>query len=289
MSFATLALVLASAALHSIWNLWIKQIRAETRSAPLMWLLEMVSAVCYAPLMLVVAFQQHFVLTPLALGWMAASSLIHVAYFLLLLRGYRASDLSVVYPVARGTGPVLAAFGAVVFLGERFTILSVVGLGLVTTGILVLSMRREFLHAAHLRAGVGYGLLTGITIAGYTLWDGSAVSRLRLVPLVYYWGGEAFRALIFTPFAFRQREGVRALWRNHRPRVLGIALLSPLSYLLILFALRDGRVSHIAPARELSILFGAWLGARVLGEGDRTRRLVAAGAFAAGVVALALA
>ena len=97
------------------------------------------------------------------------------------------------------------------------------------------------------------------------------------------------RSLLFTPAAIADRESVRSLWKIHRGRLLGIALLSPLSYILILVALSQGPISHIAPARELSILFGAWLGARVLGAGDRTRRIVAATAFAAGVIALALA
>ena len=71
--------------------------------------------------------------------------------------------------------------------------------------------------------------------------------------------------------------------------MIGIALLSPLSYMLILVALRQGDVGHIAPAREVSILIGAWFGGRVLGEGDRRRRLLASAAFAAGVIALAVA
>jgi uncharacterized membrane protein len=90
----------------------------------------------------------------------------------------------------------------------------------------------------------------------------------------------------------RRAAGVAALWRRHRARglgIAGIAALSPLSYLLILLALRTGPVSHIAPAHEVSILLGAWLGGHVLGEGERRRRLAAAAAFAAGVVALALA
>jgi uncharacterized membrane protein len=95
--------------------------------------------------------------------------------------------------------------------------------------------------------------------------------------------------VLLAPFALADRGGLAALWKNHRTRVAGIALLSPLSYILILFALRSGPVSHIAPARELSILIGTWLGGRVLGEGQRVRRALAAAAFAAGVIALALA
>jgi drug/metabolite transporter (DMT)-like permease len=284
----TLALVLASAVIHSVWNLWTKQIRDDTRSAPLLWLLTSLSAVFYAPVALLIAVRTGFVLTPLAAAWMAASALIHVGYFLLLLRGYRASDLSVVYPVARGTGPLLAAVGAVVLLGEQVTWNAVLGIALVTAGILVLTLRPGFLATPGLRAGIGYGLMTGVTIAAYTLWDGSAVSRVGLHPIVYYWGGELVRVVVFSPGAVADRDGVRRLWHTHRARVLGIALLSPLGYMLVLIAFQHGQVSHIAPVRELSILFGTWLGARVLGEGDRTRRLVAAAAFAAGVIALAL-
>ncbi len=284
----TLLLVLGSAVVHATWNLWTKQIRAEARSATLMWVLTGLSALLYAPLALVAARLAPMPLTARTLIWIVASSLLHVGYFLLLLRGYRVSDLSVVYPVARGSGPLLAAVGAIAWLGERPTAVAVAGIALVIAGILVLTARRDFLHAPHLRAGMVYGLLTGITIGAYTLWDGAAVSRLRLTPLVYYWAGEAVRAVLFTPFGLADRAGVRSLWRTHRARVLGIAILSPLSYVLMLLALSLGKISHVAPARELSILFGAWLGARVLGEGDRARRLAAAAAFAAGVVALAL-
>jgi drug/metabolite transporter (DMT)-like permease len=284
----TLLLVLASAAIHATWNLWTKQIRGEAASATLMWLLTATSAIVYAPLALVATRVAPMPLTATTTFWVVASSLLHVGYFLLLLRGYRASDLSVVYPVARGSGPLLAAVGAIVWLGEKPTALAIAGIALVLAGILVLTLRSDFLHAPHLRAGVTYGLLTGVTIGAYTLWDGTAVSRLRLAPFLYYWVGEAVRALVFTPFALADRAGVRSLWRAQRARVLGIGLLSPLSYVLVLAALSLGKISHVAPARELSILFGAWLGARVLGEGDRARRLVAAAAFAAGVIALAL-
>jgi len=285
----TLALVLISAALHATWNLWAKQLGGTSRDTTLMWMLTALSAVSYAPAVLVWSAWHSTPLDTRAIGWMAASSVIHVGYFLLLLRGYRASDLSVVYPIARGTGPLLAAAGAIAWLGERPSALSVTGAVLIAAGILVLTVRPEFRRTPHLRAGVFYGLMVGLTIGLYTLWDGRAVSTLGFDPLVYYWGGEVCRVVIFTPFAVRDREGVRTLWRNHRARVLGIALLSPLSYILVLAAMSRSPIGHIAPVREVSILIGAWFGARMLGEGDRRRRLIAAAAFAAGVVALALA
>ena len=288
MTLLTLALVLASAILHSIWNLWAKQIRDGTRSVPLLWTLTSISAVCYAPIAVWVALRTGFRPTPLALGWMAVSAVIHVGYFLVLLRGYRVSDLSVVYPVARGTGPLLSAFGAVALLHERLTWISGAGIAMVIGGIVILTWRSDSLHAPRIRAGIAYGLLTGISIAVYTMWDGTAVRRIGLDPILYYWVGEVCRTLMLAPFALRHGDGVRSLWRAERRRVLGIAFLSPLGYVLVLVAFRLAPISHVAPVRELSILFGTWLGAQVLGERDRARRLVAAGAFAGGVAAIAL-
>jgi len=288
-TLATLALVLASAAIHASWNLWTKQLGPSVRTGTLMWLLVVISAVVYGPCALVVAVRSGWRPDATAIGLVVGSGLIHVVYFGLLLRGYRVGDLSLVYPVARGTGPLLAVAGAVLWLGERPTPLSVIGALLVAGGILVLTARSDLGRVPHVRAGVMYGLLVGVTIGAYTLWDGRAVSKLGMDPLVYYWGGELCRVLLFTPFGAGDRDGLRRLWRDHRGRVIGIALLSPLSYILVLVAMSRGAVSHIAPVREVSILIGAWLGARWLGEGDRGRRMIAAAAFAAGVVALAFA
>ncbi len=285
----TLALVLASAILHATWNLWTKQLGPGVRSAPLMWLLTAISAVAYSPFACAAIVHDGWRPTLPVLGLLFGSAVIHVGYFLILLRGYRVGDLSLVYPVARGTGPLLASLGAIVLFGEPPSVLAIAGVLLVASGVVILTARAEFATNRKLAAGLGYGLATGVTIAMYTLWDGGTVKRAAVPPLIFYWGGEVIRMLLFSPAALRDRAGVRAVWAAHRARVFGIALLSPLSYILILIAFRHGALSHIAPARELSILIGAWLGGRVLGEGERTRRRFAAAAFAAGVIALALA
>ena len=289
MTLATLALVLGSALVHATWNLWAKQIGSSAKSGTLMWLLVVISAAAYAPFALALLARSGWRPDATALGFVAASGLIHVGYFLLLLRGYRVGDLSLVYPVARGTGPLLAATAAISLFAETPTVFSIAGLLLIVTGILVLTWRPDAASHAKLAPGLRYGLATGAFIAVYTLWDGWAVKKAGIPPLLFYWAGEVVRVVVFTPAALGDRAGVAALWRAQWPRVLGIALLSPLSYILILVAMRTGAVSHIAPAREIAILLGAYLGGRVLGEGDRRRRLVAAAAFAAGVIALALA
>lgn len=289
MPLAALALVLSAAVLHAAWNLWAKQIGPGTRSGTLMFLLVAISSVAYAPFALVNTARAGWHPDARALLLIAGSGVIHVGYFLLLLRGYRFGDLSLVYPVARGTGPLLASLAALVVFGERPTAFSIGGLLLITTGIAVLLVWPAGGRGRGFAPGLGYGIATGVLIALYTLWDGWAVKRAGLPPLVFYWGGEVVRVLLFAPAGLADREGLASLWRTSRGRVLGIALLSPLAYILTLAALRIAPVSHVAPAREVSILLGAWLGGRVLGEGERTRRVVAAAAFVAGVIALALA
>jgi drug/metabolite transporter (DMT)-like permease len=288
MTALTLALVLASALVHATWNLWAKQLGPSVRSGPLMWLLTAISSVAYAPFALTLLARGTWRPDATAIAFTVGSGMIHVIYFVLLLRGYRIGDLSLVYPVARGTGPLLAFAGALLLLHEHATVLSVAGVVLVATGVAVLAGRPSGADEVQRDAALRYGLATGLLIAVYTLWDGWAVRRLGIPPLVFYWGGEVVRVVVFTPAALADRAGVARLWREQRARVLGIALMSPLSYILVLLAMRMGGISHVAPAREISILVGAWLGGRVLGEGERVRRRIAATAFVAGVVALAL-
>jgi uncharacterized membrane protein len=289
MTALTLALVLASAAVHATWNLWTKQIGSSVRSGPLMWSLTAFSSALYAGPALWILARGAWRPDAVAFVFIAGSGIIHVGYFLLLLRGYRGGDLSLVYPVARGTGPMLASLAAITLFAEPPSAASLSGLALVVVGILVLTLKPNTSLEGRAGAGLRYGLLTGVTIAIYTLWDGWGVKRAGIPPLVFYWGGEVVRVLLFTPSALNDRKGVATLWRKQWPRVIGIATLSPLSYILILLAMRTGAISHIAPAREIGILLGAWLGHSVLGEGDRTRRLLASAAFATGVMALAFA
>lgn len=289
MGHATLALVLTSAVIHATWNLWAKQVGHAARPAVLMWLLTVVSSLLYAPIGLWALSHGTWRPTPEVLLWVLGSGAIHVVYFLLLLRGYRVGDLSLVYPVARGTGPLLAAVGAIALLGERPTWLSASGALLIAVGVVVLTWRPHPQAQARLAPGLRYGLMTGVLIAIYTLFDTWSVKRVGIPPLLFYWGGEVARVLFVSPLVTREGSAISKLWREHRWRVIGIAALSPLSYILILIALRTGEVGHIAPARELSILIGAYLGGRVLGETEHRRRLLAAAAFALGVIALALA
>jgi drug/metabolite transporter (DMT)-like permease len=241
----------------------------------------------YAPLAAVVVLVVAPHLGPAQFLFMFGSGILHLGYFVLLQRGYAVGDLSLVYPLARGTGPLLATAAAIVLFGERPSLLVIFGIGLITAGVFVLTSEGASLRSG-LGAGVFYGLMTGVFIAAYTIWDKQAVSALLVPPLLQSWATVIVTTLLLTPIAMGNRKKIMALWRDYKPEVIGVAILSPLSYILVLTALVFTPVSYVAPAREISILIGAAMGSRLLSEGDSRRRLIAAAAMVIGVVALAL-
>ena len=285
MTFFALVLVLAAAVFHATWNLLAK--RVGDGGAVFVWLFGFCSLLIYAPLAVAVMLVSSPHLGPVQLLFMFGSGVLHLGYFVLLQRGYAVGDLSLVYPLARGTGPLLATAAAIVLFGERPSFLVFVGIGLITVGVFVLTSESGSLRSG-LGAGVVYGLLTGVFIAAYTIWDKQAVSALLIPPLLQSWATTLVMTLLLTPRAMNRRKEALALWRAHKLEVLGVAVLSPLSYILVLTALVFTPVSYVAPAREISILIGAAMGTHLLSEEDSTRRLLAAAAMVAGIIALAL-
>lgn len=248
----------------------------------------MVTALFYAPVGIGYALWAGQSLTWVQAGFIAGSAALHVGYFLSLQRGYRTGDLSLVYPLARGTGPLLATIAAILLLGERPTGLALGGTALIILSVFFLTGGAEAFKGHAERTAIFYGLLTGLFIATYTVWDGYAVSVLGVAPLLYMWLSECIRALFLAPVAVRNWAEVRLEWRAHKVEALGIAVLSPLAYILVLSALTFTPISYVAPTREISILIGAGFGAKLLAEGDVRRRLLAASGMVVGVVLLAL-
>lgn len=285
MTSLALVLVFTSAVMHATWNLLAKQAGGGIL---FVWMFTTLSTVIYVPVVLVVVFVQQPFLTLLHLPFILGSIALQLIYFLLLTKGYRTGDLSLVYPLARGTGPLLASVAAIAFLGERPTGIALVGILLIAVGIFLLAGNWRKLCDLGTRKAVMYALLTGVVIAAYTIWDKNLVSTLLLSPLLLQWANDLGRALFLTPFALRRWDEVRTQWRSHRIRVLGVAVLAPLSYTLVLSALVFSPVSYVAPTRAVSILFGTIMGARLLTEGDTLRRLLAACVVVLGIVALTL-
>lgn len=285
MTALALVLVLLSAMAHATWNLASKRARG---GAAFVWMFDALAALIYAPLALVALVRWQGVLSATALAFIVGSAILHLAYFLMLQQGYRVGDLSLVYPLARGTGPILSTFTAILIFGERPGPLALCGAVLIGIGTFVLSGGGTRGATADSRRAVVFALLTGAIIASYTLWDKRAVGGLGIPPLFFNWALGFGRLVTLTPFVLRKPDTVRAVWRDYRREAWVVALLSPLSYILVLTALAFTPVSYVAPAREIGILLGVIFGARLLAEGHARRRLLAGGAMVIGVIALAL-
>lgn len=292
MSPLALGLVLAAALLHASWNLVAKKAGGGNHFVLLGALL--VSLV-WAPAAVWVGAAAVARLGALEWAVLAASALLHVLYFRTLLHGYSVADLTVVYPVARGSGPLLSSLGAVALLGESLSLVSGAGALAVVAGVFLIAGGPRVWQQAHdpaqrhrVRQGVAWGALTGGFIAGYSLVDGYAVKVLLLSPILVDYVGNLLRVPVMLPFALRDPQGFARACRSQWRPALVVATLGPLSYVMVLYALTMAPLSHVAPAREVSMLFAALLGGQLLGEGDRALRLLGAAGIALGVAGLAL-
>jgi len=282
-----LGLVLVAAFSHASWNYLLKK---SGGGQGLVAAASVASLVMYAPVAIGVMAWQHYGFQPVHLALMLVSGLIHTSYFLLLDRAYRSGgDLSIVYPLARATGPMITIVVAIAILGERPGAVPLAGAVLIAASALLLTGNPFAWHRGESRHAVGFALLTGCMIAMYTVWDKASVARWLVPPLLFDWGCNAFRVAVLVPFTRRRQPGAIArAWRERRGTVIAIAVLSPLSYILVLTAMVFTPVSLVAPAREVSILFAALMGAHLLREGDVARRAVAAIGMVLGMAGLAL-
>jgi drug/metabolite transporter (DMT)-like permease len=279
-----LCAVLLAALCHAVWNLEAKR---AAGSRHFVWLYSCASLLLWAPVLAWVLLHQHPHFGAMQYLALMLTAVLHLLYSLALQAGYRAADLSLVYPLARGSGPLLSFAGAVLLFGERPGPLAVAGLALIVAGIVLVANLHRALRRAAL-PGLLWGAATGACIAAYTLNDGWAVKLLAVSPFLIDFSGNAFRVAVLASRALGERAELAREWRAYRRPVLTVALLGPLGYVLVLFAMRQAPISHVAPARELATLVGTWFGARLLGEQAAAQRLAGALCIVAGVVSLAL-
>lgn len=292
MPLSALALVLLAGLLHAGWNIAAKKAHDDVRYA---FFIALFTLLVWAPAGLYLAWRQLPAWSATAWACVAASGLIHVLYFIVLLRGYRRADLTVVYPLARGSGPLLSSLVAMACFGERLSLAGLAGLAAVVLGVLLIAggpgiwrHTQGVAQRERVRAGMLYGLLTGLCIASYTLVDGYAVKTLLLSPVLLFYMSCSVQLVLMLPPLLRDRGRARAAWAQQWKSALWVGALSPVSYVLVLYALQLAPLSHVAPAREVSMLFAALLGGHLLGEGERLARLLGAACIALGVLALSL-
>lgn len=292
MTLNAFALIILAGLIHACWNIAAKKAGGDSRFA---FFTSALMMFFWAPLGWWLGREAVPLWGVKEWAFVAASGVLHVLYYVILLRGYRKADLTVVYPLARGSGPLLSSMVAITVLGERITALGALGIVGVVGGVFLIAGGPALLRAAHEPAarsrvltGVAYGLVTGAFIASYTVVDGYAVKVLLMSPILLDYMGNFLRVAILAPAVLRDLPTARAMWLAQWRFALLVAVVSPVAYVLVLYAMREAPMSHVAPAREVSMLFAALIGGHLLGEGDRVARLCGAVCIAAGVTALAL-
>ena len=274
-----MALIAGAAVAHATWNVTLK--RTGATGTTFLWLAFVVGAVVFAPFGVVALAGvdlAHW------LGFAAVSGVLQVGYFLLLQRGYRVGDVSIVYPLARGTGPLLSVVLAVVLLGEHPTLGGLVGAAVVIAGVVTIGLAGD---TRVNRAGVLYGLAVGVVIAIYTLWDSNAVISGGMPPVGLYWGTTTVQAVLLAPVALREAR-VAATARAHPVAIVIVGILAPLAYILVLQAVQLAPVSLVAPAREVSVVLVGLAGWLLFREPHPVQRLIGAAVVLVGVGILAV-
>jgi len=275
MTATAFALAIAAAALHAAWNLVVKASGDRLVAAAAQ---AVFGGVAFLPFLLAGGLP-HGGVTPAL-----ASSVCHVAYYLALVRSYRATDLSVAYPVARGTAPLLVAAGSIVFVDDDLTALGWIGIAVVSLALLSIGLHvRDLTHLA-------WPLATGVVIATYTLVDAHGIrttgERMAYVSLLF-----ALTPLWLVPLVVNRRgaRAVRAAVRRDGWRLAVAGVASVTSYTLVLLAAARSAVGPVAAVRESSVVFAVLGGGLLLHEDVGTRRVAAAVGVACGAVVLAFA
>ena len=288
MTLTTFFLVLLAALLHASWNLLAKK---SGGGAAFVLLGNVVVMALYTPMFLLWWWHSPSLVADItAKQWLfiAVSAAVHLVYSLTLQRGYQLADYGVVYPVARGTGPLLSSFAAILFFGEAVNLFSGLGIVAIVAGIFVLAggLRLFSDSTERSRAGIRWGVATGLFIALYTALDGYSVKFLALSPLLLQYFSNCLRLIFMLPMFMRNRREVRDEWKKNGKYALAIGAISPLAYILVLYAMQTAPISHVAPLREISMLFAAAFGARWLKEEQLKEKLLGAGLMVLGVVGL---
>ncbi|HOI82064.1 MAG TPA: EamA family transporter [Synergistales bacterium] len=284
MTLLSLSLLVIAAFLHAGWNLVAKRVAG---GAAFTWLFSSFSVLLLFPFALSATSGKGCFLGTELLLFASGSAVFETGYFLFLQRGYKAGDMSVIYPLARGTGPLVATFLAIVVLGERPTPLNLAGTGLVVAGILWIAGFSPHLKDFRSRTAPLLGIATGVCIAGYSLVDRMAVGERGFPPTLFFFAVIVIQVMFLTPLALRESEGILLQWTYYRRPAFTIAFLATSAYLAVLYALSITPLSLIAPAREASIVIGTFLGATVLGEGYKKRRMTGSAIILAGIALLA--
>ena len=275
MTLVLFVLVLLTATLHAGWNYAAKKVAGNLS---VLWLGICLASVVSWPYALTVFRAAEMI--PSVVAYILATGILHACYFSLLAKAYADGDISLVYPVARGTGVAGTALVAVIWLDEPLSVNSGIGIGAVCVGTMVLGLGQRLLH---LGLGYAYALLVGATIIGYSVVDKLAVGTIH--PVTYISSMFTLCALLLAPHQLRtKRAACRHALRHLKTTIAIVGLGSICTYAIILFTFRLGPVSSIVATREFAVVIGALLGVCCLQERLTARKVVGIVAIVGGLI-----
>jgi len=271
-----LSLILLSAVVHAIVNILTK--RADNKYA-MRLLIGVFSAIIVAPALFFIPLPQGR-----AVWLLVGTAFVHALYELLLVKSYESAAFSAVYPVARGTGPLFTAIGAILFLREPAPVSELLGIALVCGGVITMGLSHRATEGA--LKGLGFALATGLTIGIYTLIDASGVRAVAnpFSYVLWFFVAHGFCVLVTAP-GIRGRSVLIEARRQWKFGVL-LGLLSITTYGAAMLAYRFGATAKLAAMRETSVLFGTALAMVYLREHMNLRRWIAAGGIVVGAILL---
>jgi drug/metabolite transporter (DMT)-like permease len=288
MSGLALGIVLAAAFLHAGWNYLLKK---SQKKIVFTWWFLLVALVLYFPMFLY--FWPKTIISTQGLACIFATGLLHFLYFWFMGGAYERGDLSLVYPLARGSGPLFVPFLAVVLIHEQLSFPGMLGIALVVFGIYVIHLPsfsgQSFLEPFRAIRGGGslWALCTGGTIAAYSLVDKVGVGWVH--PPVYIYLMFVITWLLLSPYVLaKKRMWLKKEWLINRYTILTVGFLVLGTYLMVLFAMQMTKVSYVVAVREVSIVFSALYGIFWLKEKHGGQKLIGACFITMGVVFIGL-
>ncbi len=278
MATTAFLLVALAAVIHALWNLAAKKVSG---SLSVIWIGLVMACFTFGPFILFLTPEQ--INFQEVAGYLVASGVVHSAYFFLLGKSYEHGEISVVYPIARGSGIGGTAIVALLFLQEDLSLAGVLGIALIVTGIFLIGFKSGGQTGAVFTA-----LLVGLTIAIYSILAKLAVSISH--PLFYLSGFLVITTLMLAPYVFfYRRHELVAAWRTRKKYSVLVGPGSIAAYLLVLFAMQSAQVSYVVAARELAVVLGSLLGFVFLKEPWTTKKVIGIIAVVLGIVMIKIA
>ena len=271
-------LIILAAALHALWNFAAKK---ASGNLSVIWIGLAMATIAIIPFLFLLSPDQIFVLE--AWPFILATGIIHAVYFFAVAKAYEHGDISIVYPIARGSGIAGTTIIACLLLQEEISSVGTVGISLISLGTLLLGLTN--IRQKH---GILFSLLVAITIIGYSIVDKLGVGIIH--PFGYIFGLVLLTTFFLAPYILmnKQQELLSAL-KNMKKYSLIIGLGSGGTYLIILFVFQMAQVSYVVAARELAVAIGALLGFIFLKEQFTAQKLLGIMGIVIGMILIKMA